>query len=75
MRDAVFAGFCEDSTGVASLLATDFRQWCIQLSAKDGLCLLSGVDAGLTVSKQNQMSHVQNQISQVGEVAVRVWCV
>jgi hypothetical protein len=36
---------------------------------------LSGVDAGLTVSKQNQMSHVQNQISQVGEVAVRVWCV
>lgn len=57
VRDAVFAGFCEDSTGVASLLATDFRQWCIQLPAENGLCLLSGVDAGLTVSKQNQISH------------------
>ena len=57
VRDAVFTGFCEDSTGVASLLATDFRQWCIQLPAEDGLCLLSGVDAGLTVSKQNQISH------------------
>lgn len=57
VRDAEPAGICQKTSGVSSLLATDFSKRCFELAAKDGLGLLGSIDHGLTVAKQYQLSH------------------